>query len=261
MQGDQNMTFDTETAAPRTTAVGLEAWLSGVHAAPEPAEAALPEPVDAPAAINEPVLPAVEEAEELPPVNAAEALALSLVLGTFSSPRKLTGPDGATLIVDPENNAYHFESTALKPLAPLLEQAATGWMPVYSEAVAAARAANPAQSLERLRWYAGLVATPGILTRKLGRNSQFKLARWPETEREFAKQFRIAKDMSKDFTTVDAVVAASGMPEAEVIDYINASFAAGRLEQPAKAPVVTEASAPSRGTRLMARLNRPLFGR
>lgn len=260
MQGDRDMTLDTENVAPRTTAAGLEAWLSGSHSAPEPAP--VPEtasvPADATAAVT---VDAAPEAEEIPPVNAAEALALSATLGTFSSPRKLTGTDGAELIVDPENNAYHFESTSLKPLAALLSQPASAWMPVYTEAVKAARAASPAQSLERLRWYAGLVATPGILSRKLSRNGRYKLSRWPETEREFPKHFRIAKEMLKDAASVDEIVAASGMPEAEVVDYVNASFAGGRIEQPAKAaPASDAATSPSRGGRLIARLNKPLFG-
>ena len=255
MQGDRDMTLDSENAGQRTTAVGLEAWLSGAHDAPPPAPAATPvgAPIDA-------AVEAVEAAGELPPVNAAEAIALSASLGTFSSPRKLTGPDGAELIVDPENNMYHFESTALKPLAALLSQPASAWMPVYTEAAKAARAGSPGQPLDRLRWYAGLVATPGILSRKLSRNGRYKLSRWPETEREFPKHFRIAKEMLKESVSVDAIVTASGMPEAEVVDYINASFAGGRIEQSAKA-ATADANAPARGGGLMARLNKPLFGR
>src|SRR5690348_12348066 len=112
MQGDQEMTFDSESAlsaAPRTTAVGLEAWLSGVHAEDLKVE-------DIKSAIIEAPEPMQVEATEVEvgPVNAAEALALALVQGTFSSPRKLIGPDGAELVVDPEKDVYHFEATALK---------------------------------------------------------------------------------------------------------------------------------------------------
>jgi len=103
MQGDHEMTFDSEpavSAAPRTTAVGLEAWLSGVHAEDLKIE-------DTPSAIieaPEPVQIQASEIAEVGPVNAAEALALALVQGTFSSPRKLVGPDGAELVVDPEKD-------------------------------------------------------------------------------------------------------------------------------------------------------------
>jgi hypothetical protein len=258
MQGDQEMTFDSESAvsaAPRTTTVGLEAWLSGAHAEDLQAEHFPPEIIEAP----EPVqveAPTVE----VGPVNAAEALALALVQGTFSSPRKLVGPDGAELVVDPQKDVYHFEATALKPLAALLQQPASAWTPIYSEALNAARAANPAQPLGRLRWYAGFIATPGILGRKLIRSERYKLSRWPETEREYPKHFRLAKEMVKDYATADEIVAASGMTYEEVVDYMNGSFAGGRLEA---APKAEDDDAPrtSRRERLIARLNKPLFAR
>ncbi len=258
MQGDQEMTFDSESAgstAPRTTAAGLEAWLSGVHADDVlPAGDIAPEVAEAPEAVQ-------VNAAEVGPVNAAEALALALVQGTFSSPRKLVGPDGAELVVDPEKNVYHFESTSLKPLAALLEQPASAWTPIYSEALNAARAANPTQPLSRLRWYAGFIATPGILGRKLGRNDRYKLTRWPETEREFPKHFRLAKEMVKDYATVDEIVAASGMTYEEVVDYMNGSFADGRLEAAPKADAGEAGPRTSRRERLIARLNKPLFAR
>ena len=255
MQGNQDMTLHSEQAiAPssRTTAAGLEAWLSGAHPGPEAVDMDLP-------TAEIPEAGPVAESEVIGPVNAAEALAWSLEQGTFSSARKLVGPDGAELVVDPENNAYHFESTSLKPLAALLEQPASAWTPIYSEAMKHARATHPAQSLERLRWYAGLVATPGILNRKLSRDERYKLSRWPETEREYPKHFRIAKEMVKEAATVDAIVAASGVGYEEAVDYINASFAAGRLE--AASTATEETAAPSRRERLMARLNKPLFAR
>ena len=201
-----------------------------------------------------------EAVEPTGPVNAAEALALALAQGTFSSARKLSGPDGAELVVDPAQDAYYFESTSLKPLDALLAQPASAWTPVYSEAVKAARAAHPAQSLERLRWYAGLVATPGILNRKLSRNVRYRLSRWPETEREFPRHFRIAKEMLKGLASVDDVVAASGMPHDQVVDYVNASFASGRLEPDPATVASEEVPAPrSRRERFIAVLNKPLF--
>lgn len=269
MQGNQDMTFDSEQVAattPRTTAAGLEAWLSGAHAEPTPADAQaddvrIEDGMPELAAIPEPPAREAAEPTEVGPVNAAEALALALATGTFSSPRKLVGPDGAELVVDPEQNTYHFESTSLKPLAALLEQPASAWTPIYSEALKAARLANPGQPLGRLRWYAGLVATPGILGRKLLRSERYKLSRWPETEREFPKHFRLAKEMVKDFATVDEIAAASGVPHEEVVDYFNACFADGRLEVPAKAQEGDAAQQASRRGRLMARLNKPLFAR
>lgn len=257
MQGTHDMTLDTEQLAPsgtRTTAAGLEAWLSGAYA-PATHVAAITPALD----IETPLPEA--NAAVVGPVNAAEALALSLVQATFSSGRRLTGPDGAELVVDPERNAYYFESTSLKPLAVLLQQPASAWIPIYSEALKAAREANEAQPLERLRWYAGLIATPGILSRNLSHAAQFKLSGWPETEREFPKHFRLAKEMLKDDATVEQIVAGSGMPFEEVVDYINASFAAGRIAAAPGKGSDHGAASPSRRKGLMARLNKPLFAR
>lgn len=254
MQGtDTTMAPGPQSSAnPRTTAAGLEAWLSGVHAEPEAVAEATPEPA-VEAAGAEP------EIAEVGPVNAAEAL----VLDAFTGARKLKGPDGAELVVDLERGAYHFESTSLKPLAALLQQPADQWIPIYSEALKTVREAHPAQPLERLRWYAGLVATPGILGRKLPQGGHYKLARWPETEREFPKHFRIATAMLKEPASADAIAAAAGVSNEEAIDYINASHASGRLETApgsAQAPAQTADSAPRKGG-LRAKLNKPLFAR
>ncbi len=261
MQGRDDMTLDSEqgfASRPRTTAAGLEAWLSATPS--ESADATAP-PASEHAKVQEAaVAPAARpEPEFVGPVNAAEALAL----GMATSARKLTGPDGAELVIDPERGAYHFESTALKPLLAILQQPAKQWEPVFSEGLANARANHPAQPLERLLWFAGLVATPGILGRKLDRSERYRLTGWPETEREYPKHFRIAKALLKEPATVDDIAATSGMPYEEVVDYINASHAAGRLEAESGAPADagTQASSTSRGSRLMARLNKPLFAR
>jgi hypothetical protein len=240
----------------RTTASGLEAWLSGSHATSEPTLE--PELEVVPQTMDD----IMEATAAVGPVNAAEAL----VLDAFTTARKITGADGAELVVDPERGAYHFESTSLKPLVALLQQPADKWIPIYSEAMKSVREANPAQRLERLRWYAGLVATPGILGRKLTQGDRYKLTRWPETEREFPKHFRIAKALLKSAATAEEVAAAAGVTIEEVVDYINASHAAGRLESIAanettSAATATAPSNPPRKSGLMARLNKPLFAR
>lgn len=257
MQGKHDMTFDTQPTSStlaRTTMVGAETWLTGAI----PGHGSML----ADQAMANPAVPAVDtDPMAVGPVNAAEALAWSLDLGTFSSPRKLTGTDGAELIVDPEKGAYYFESTSLKPLAALLQQTATAWTPVYSVAINATRDSNEAQPLERLRWYAGLIATPGILSRKLHSNGQFKLSRWPETEREYPKHFRIAKEMAREASTLDAIVAASGASRDEVVDYVNASHASGRLATTTTDETRSVDATPTRSQRLIAALNKPLFTR
>lgn len=241
---------------PHTTAAGLEAWLSGAYsgapsAAPAtsaPAEASVPEP-----AVSAPDL-TVDPDREVGPVNAAEAL----VLGAFTNARKLGGADGAQLVVDPGLKTYYFESNTLKPLASLLLQPADRWIPIYTEALNATRAAYSAQSLERLLWYAGLIATPGILTRRLQRDQCYRLPHWPETEREFPRHFRIARAMLKDAASIEQIAHAAGVPRAEVVDYINACHAANRLEVNAgldtNAPTQAPDQPPRKG-RLMSRFD------
>jgi hypothetical protein len=245
MRDHHDMTLHPDTAP--TTAAGLESWLSGENAGipglPPDIGGAAPE--------------SLADARPVGPVNAAEALAL----GTFASAQKLLGADGAELVIDPLKDAYYFESTSLKPLAVLLQQPASAWIPMYSEAMKAIRAGHAAQPLPRLRWYAGLIATPGILGRELHRAGRYKLSHWPETEREFPQHFRIAKEMLEDPVTVEDVVAASGMPCEEVVDYINASYAGGRLDAASVKKSSRKATALSRRERLIARLNKPLFTR
>ncbi|HET7930979.1 MAG TPA: hypothetical protein VFL63_06290 [Rhodanobacteraceae bacterium] len=252
MQGTDNMTLESKAAdSPRTTAAGLEAWLTGMHDAPATAN-------DFPAAA-EPAADTAASVEEVGPVNVAEAI----VLGALPGARKLVGIDGAELVVDPEKDAYYFESTSLKPLESLLQQPTTNWTPVYSEALKSVRAAQTAQPLERLRWFAGLVATPGILGRRLLSGARYKLARWPETEREFPRHFRIAKAMSKDPATIEEIAAASGTSLEEVTDYVNACHAAGRLEDTAAGAAAVASTTgnarPKRG--LISALSKPLFAR
>lgn len=257
MQAQQDPMLDAAkdtTARPRTTAAGLDAWLGGLEADTEPRD-----PAGTPMLEAAPQRAALD-ATGVGPVNAAEALALARAQRTFSSPRKLTGADGAELVVDPGQDAYYFESTSLKPLTALLQQPASAWIPIAAEAVAAARAADAAQPLERLRWYAGLVATPGILGRSLDRNDHYKLSHWPETEREFPRHFRIARAMLEEAANIEQIAAASGAEYEEVADYINASFASGRLAA-SPAPGAVPTPAPSRRARLMAVLNKPLFVR
>jgi hypothetical protein len=216
---------------PRTTAAGLDAWMSRSDEAQ---------------AESEPV-----------PVNVAESLALNAPAFAM----RINGANGSHLVIDPERNAYYFASTSLKPLADLLQQQAATMQPIYSAALNTAREGT-AQSLARLRWFAGLVATPGNLARGLASDGRYKLARWQETEREFPKHFRIAKAMMKEPMTPDAISEAAKVPLVDVIDYINASQAAGRLETAQVSPRPAEtAQAPSRTSALIAKLNKPLFAR
>lgn len=165
-----------------------------------------------------------------PAGNAASALTGGPVAEDFAGARRLTGPAGATVVIDPELDAYYFESTRLTPIAALLQLPASAWTPVYSKSLAETRASSAPQPLARLRWFAGLVASPGVLAPALDPHARYQLIRWATIEREFPRHFRIAKQFLGHALTIDAAAAAADVSRAEVVDYVNAGIAGRRLK-------------------------------
>lgn len=200
--------------------------LAAVADLPPPKPEAAPEPAPKP----------VESEPE--PVNIADLL-------VRRPPAQAMRVAGSELVIDPERDVYYADD-ALKPLKEPLEQKVSALQPLDATALAAARQRKP-YPLARLRWFAGLVATPGILARGLHYGERYKLARWPQTEREFPRHFRIATAMMKEPATPADLAAASGVPVAEVIDYVNASNAAGWLAIERDEPPPAEEDAGQRG--------------
>src|SRR3546814_15531102 len=58
-------------------------------------------------------------------------------------------------------------------------------------------------------------------------DGSYKLNKWPQTEREYPRHFRIATAMMKGPATLAEIAGASGMPVADVADFVNASLATG----------------------------------
>jgi hypothetical protein len=56
------------------------------------------------------------------------------------------------------------------------------------------------------------------------------MTKWPQTEREYPKHFRIATVMMKAPASLGEIAEASGVTEAEVADFINANLATGFAE-------------------------------
>src|SRR6185437_9899238 len=77
-----------------------------------------------------------------------------------------------------------------------------------------------------------------------------------QTEREFPRHFRIATAMMKQSAVPADIAQASGTPVDDVIDYINASLAAGWLAVERDEPAQAEADAASRGN-VLSRLRKP----
>ena len=87
--------------------------------------------------------------------------------------------------------------------------------------------AGQSQPLARLVWLAGLLAGNGEVVAGLPDHAHFHLTKWPQTEREYPKHFRIATAMMKGPATVAEIAEAASVPTADVADFVNANLATG----------------------------------
>mgnify|MGYP006201678057 FL=1 len=140
--------------------------------------------------------------------------------------------DGIGVLIDASQRTYHGPAL-LKPLASLLTaELADGDLKPVSATDWDREAASlgPAQPLSRLVWYRGLLAGQGPLAAGFDPGARYQLVKWPQTEREFPKHFRIATAMMKGPATLPEVADASGVGLDEVTDFVNANLATGFAE-------------------------------
>ena len=145
-----------------------------------------------------------------------------------------------TLLLDPGTRTW-LAGTSLKGLSAWCTRAL---LPGDVQAIGEAEyvkeiATLPVQPYARLEWLAHLLRGEGRLDPELDPNGRFKLARWPQSEREFPKHFRIATMMLKEWTSIGDVAELSGATIADVVNFINAYHALGFIEYecpPALAP-------------------------
>jgi hypothetical protein len=187
----------------------------------EPAPVAVPPPAPAPSPAPTPPPPPRDR-------HFADWLANDALTGKVRF-QKGAGP---ALLIDAATRQYHGPA-ALKPLAGYFEGA------VHREDFGAiddatwareAAALGAAQPLVRLQWYGGLLAGKGQLLPGYEGDAKYKLGKWPQTEREFPKHFRIATAMMKGPATMEEIAAASGVPHEDVVDFVNANLATGFAE-------------------------------
>ena len=233
-------------SAPSESVAPPEPAPAVLAAAEAPAPAGMDKPRDVHAVKSASSEPAALESHEPEPETAVDedtaTIGEWLLRGKFSEPvRMLAGED--VWIVDPDREAYYGPAT-LKPLSQVLDQTTADLQLVNVTVLERARKGQ-AQPLARLRWYAGLVSSPGKLSPALQAGTRFGLARWPQIEREFPRHFRIATAMMKQAGSVAELSAISGAPEA---DFVNASHAVGIVNHDG-----AEAEPQSRG-RVMSRL-------
>lgn len=137
-----------------------------------------------------------------------------------------------TLLLDPHHRTWHTEST-LKTLSAWCtrELSSLDVQSVDDVQFPIITAKMPGQPYARLKWLAHLVQGEGRLDPDLDVNARYKLARWPQSEREFPKHFRIATMMLKQAATIDEIAAQAGATIGDVADFINAYHAIGYIEQ------------------------------
>ncbi len=240
-------------------------------ASPDPAPA-LPSSADAPASTPEAV-EAVEASVESPREE-PEALAIDHQVADASSaldedrplaawigpnglPRRarLQRGDGPVLLLDVPAGVWHGQA-ALKPLAAYFDgmlSIDSFQTPSDAEWNAEAASLGAAQPLARLRWLGGLQSGKGEIVDGHDPAGHFRLLKWPQTEREYPKHFRIATAMMKAPATVDEIAEASGVGRPEVADFVNANLATGYAE-PATAASAEASVAPARTGGLLDRI-------
>lgn len=186
-----------------------------------------PRPATAPADAAAPAADTPAPVAAPTPIHAPRTLGELLRNGSIDGPLCACEGD-IRLVLDPARDAYHGDSS-LKAQAPLLALPTESLQPLDAAALDAARAAMPMQPLARLRWFAAICATPGALPPGIGAESELRLLRWPQIEREYPRHFRIATAMMKQPGTLAAIAAASGASEAEVADFVRGYHALGHI--------------------------------
>lgn len=149
--------------------------------------------------------------------------------GALGGPVKIQLNDAPLLVIDPNSQTY-LGSSSLKPymaygLATLTE---TDFIAIDSEEFnQLGKQLGGSQPLARLAWLAGLVGGHGQLLPAYNPNGLFKLSKWPQTEREFPKHFRIATVMMKGPAKLTEIAEQSGSSLADVTDFVNANLISG----------------------------------
>ena len=181
------------------------------------------EPVAAPAPVAAAPEPAPAPVQEPPRVR---TLLNWLEPGALSSPTMLTRDGLPELIIDPNKREYRGPAT-LKAIASYFEGEVTAADLKPASDADLLRTAGSAQPLQRLIWLAGLMAGKGKLETGVGERADYLLTKWPQTEREYPKHFRIATAMMKGPSHIMEIADAAGVPLEDVADFINANVATG----------------------------------
>jgi len=209
--------------------------------------------------VPEPDAPPTPEAVTIPSdLESARALPFAdwLNIGVLRGRRRYRRETGPTLWLDFDAQQYHGPST-LKPLSQYFEGAiARDAIEAVDDATWSreAQASGPPQPLLRLIWLGGLLAGDGTLAPGHDPDARYQLNKWPQTEREYPRHFRIATAMMKGPATLEEIVVASGLPAEEVLRFVNANLATRYAEPLTEAPEAVDE--PARQGGFFSRLRR-----
>ena len=228
-------------------------------AEPAPVEAAGQAPAVPPAPVPMPLrevaadpadaAPAGDGMQTRPAVPAVDTLAAWLQPGALAGQLRYRRSSGPTLLIDASADTW-YGPTPLKPITAYFEGKVdrSDFEPLDADAWSRDIAsAGERQPLSRLRWLGGLLAGGGALLPGLDPQDRFQLFKWPQTEREYPRHFRIATQMMKGPATVAEIAQASGVPESDVADFVNANLATGFAAPVSEVPPPSEDAPKARG--------------
>ena len=166
----------------------------------------------------------------MPPLPPADPmLDYYLKPGVLMGPVKAQLPGAPLLVLDPASQTYAGGS-ALKVFLPYAEAVLREGDFTHIDQIELAahvKQLGGSQPWARLAWLAGLAVGKGMVLPGTNPNAKFKLVKWPQSEREFPKHFRIATVMMKGPAQLTEIADQSGASLAEVTDFVNANLATG----------------------------------
>jgi len=163
------------------------------------------------------------------PASSNTSLGSLLHRGQLSTAFQIT-LESRYLTIDPDTEQFWTDAVGLKPLIPLLELPLDRYTRPDTEKLEVLRNTK-GQRLARLKWFAALIQTPGILPVGVGAATILHMDRWPEIEREYPRHFRIATALMKQPGTINQIAQRAKVDEADIIDFVRAYQAIGFVVQ------------------------------
>lgn len=203
-----------------------------------------PAPTLQPHVPAEPVAP-IEPAKPVAPVE-PRTLAEWLLSGRLNGHLRFVR-NSTPLLIDTVQRHYHGPTTLKAMSGHFTGEVTLADFEALDEAAWVSQSAplGEAQPLSRLVWFGGLLASQGTLASGYDPQARYRLLKWPQTEREYPRHFRIATAMMKGPATLTEIAEASGVPLADVTDFVNASLATRFAEPYVEPEPETEPPKPS----------------